>query len=130
MGETCLKVENIHTPSLQGKKSSQTLDPTGHGQARTINGVFMFGSAAQKTTKIKRSLAVLQEVPNYQKPLRYQTEATKKPRRWSTFGKFKVDSNKTQKISATGDATRKQREHRKKLRITDPYETRKQDLKM
>ena len=32
----------------------------------------------------------------------------------------KAPTNKTQKISATGDATRKQRKHRTKTRITDP----------
>ena len=57
-------------------------------------------------------------------------EATKKPGRWSTFGKSKVDSNKRQKTSATGDVTRKQREQRIKLRITDPYKMRNQELKM
>ena len=57
-------------------------------------------------------------------------ESAKKPRRWSTFGKFKVDSNKTHKISATGDATRKQRENRTKQRITDSYKARNQELKI
>ena len=89
----------------------------------------MFGSAVQKATKTKGSLAVLQEMPNHQKPLGYQTEATKKTGRWSTFVKFKVDSKKTQKTKATGDTTKKQREHRTKLRITDLYETRGQELK-
>ena len=69
----------------------------------------MFGSAVQKATKTKGSLAVLQEMPNHQKPLGYQTEATKKLGRWSIFGKFKVKSNKTQKTRATGDTTTKQK---------------------
>ena len=128
MGEICLQVENIHTyPKFSGKNSPYQCS-TQHA-ARTINGVFMFGSAAQKATKTKSSLVVLQEVPSHQTSLGYQTEATKKPGHWSTFGKFKVDSDKTQKTSATDDATRKQKEHRTKPRITGPYETRNQELK-
>ena len=38
--------------------------------------------------------------------------------------KFNVDTNKTQKTSATGDTTRKQKKHRTKPRITDSYKTR------
>ena len=51
------------------KQSSPTLDTAGHGQARTIKGVFMFWSAAQKATKRKSALAVLQESQSQQKPL-------------------------------------------------------------
>ena len=90
----------------------------------------MFGSAAQKATKTKSSLAVLQEVLSHYKPLGYQTEAIKKPGCRSTFGKFKIESNKTQKTNATGDATRKQKKHRTKLRLTDPYDMRNQELKI
>ena len=101
----------LRTPTPQvctEEQSSSTLDTAGRVQARTIKGVFMFRSVAQKAKKTKSSLGLLQELPSNQKPLGNQAEATKKPGRWSTFGKFKVDINMTQKISATGGATRKQ----------------------
>ena len=69
------------------EQSSSTLDTASHVPARTIKSVFMFGSAAQKATKTKISLAVLQELPSHQKPLRNQAEDTKKPGRWSSFEK-------------------------------------------
>ena len=84
------------TPTPQVCKEEQpssTLDTAGHVQAGTIKGVFMFGSAAQKATKTKSSLAVLQELTSHQKPLGNQAEATKKPGRyvvhiWKIQGRF------------------------------------------
>ena len=63
-----LQVENAHIPSLQvqGRKKSKP-DIAGDTQARTISGVFMFGSAAKEVTKNKSSLPALQELPNPQK---------------------------------------------------------------
>ena len=120
VGETCPQVENTQTPSFKEKQSSPTLETASHGQVRAIKGVFMFRSAAQKATTTKSALAALQESPSQQKSLGNWAEDTKKPE----FGKFNVDTNKTQKTSATGDTTRKQKKHRTKPRITDSYKTR------
>ena len=90
----------------------------------------MSGGVAQGATKTKISLPAVQELPGHQKASEAQVKATKKPARWSTFGKFKVDTKKTQQTSDTGGTIRRQRKHRTKPRVTDPYNTRNQELKM
>ena len=59
-----------------------------------------------------------------------EKKPTKKLSRRSTLGKFKVCTKKTQETSGTGGTTRRRRKHRAKLRTTDPYKTRNQELKM
>ena len=61
----------------------------------------MFGGAAQGVTKIKSSLPAVQELPGHQKVSKVQVKPTKKPGCWSKFGKFKVDTKKTQETSGT-----------------------------
>ena len=41
-----------------------------------------------------------------------------------------MSTKKTQETSGTGGTTRRQRKHRTKFRVTDPYKTRNQELKM
>ena len=90
----------------------------------------MFGSVAQGAIKTKSSLPAVQELPGHQKASEAQVKATKKLGRWPTFGEFNTGTKKTQETSGTGSTTRRQRKHRIKPRITDPYETRNQELKM
>ena len=59
-------------------------------QSKPREGVFMFGSAAQKVTETKSSLPTLQELPSHQEPVGNQVKTTKSPGRWSRFGKFRV----------------------------------------
>ena len=75
-------------------------------------------------------MPAVQELPGHQKASEAQVKATKKPACCSTFGKFKVDTKKTQQTSDTGGTIRRQRKHRTKPRITDLYKTRNQELKM
>ena len=56
----------------------------------------MFGSAAQAVTKTKSSLPALKESQNHQKAAEAQVTATKKSGRLSRFGKFRVETKKTQ----------------------------------
>ena len=77
------------------------LDTVGHVQARTIEGVFMLGSAARKVTKTKSSLPALQELLSHQEPVGNKVKPTKNPGRWSTFAKFKEVSRKLRKPTAT-----------------------------
>ena len=81
MSEACPQVENTYIPSLQGRKQSK-LDIVGNAQARTINGVFMFGSAVRKVTETKGSLPALQELPSQQEMVGNQV----KPRRSQVTG--------------------------------------------
>ena len=59
-------------------------------QSKSPEGVFMFGSAARK-------------VPSHQKLTRNQVNTVKKPGRWSRFGKFKVETKKTQGTDHMGN---------------------------
>ena len=65
-------------------------------QSKPPEGVFMFGSAARKVTETKSSLPTLQEFPSHQEPVGNQVKVTKNPGRWSRFGKFRVETKKTQ----------------------------------
>ena len=89
MDKTRPQVENREHPhpKLTGKTAITDAVTASHDQARTITGVFMFGSRVQKTAKTKCLLTVLQEVPSHHKHLGYRTKVTKKPRRlnmWKT----------------------------------------------
>ena len=106
MGEVFPQVEKTYIPSLQAGKEPK-LDIASNAEARTISGVFMFGSAARKVTKTKLSLSALQELPSHQKLARNQVKTTKKPSGWSRFGKFRVETKKTQGTNHTGDANNK-----------------------
>ena len=111
------------TPQVCRKKhSSPTLGTVGHGQAQTINGVFVFGCAPKKATKTKSHWPYYK---TYQVAKILSDTERKLPRNQDADQYLEnsryVDSNKTQKTSATGDAVRKQREHSTKLRIADPY---------
>ena len=121
------------TPAPKVCKKGQSLfklNTSGHFQARTTQGVFMFGSTAQGVTKIKRSLPAVQKLPGHQKVSEVQVKTTKKPGRWFKFEKSKVDTKKTQETSGTGGTTRRRWKHRTKPRITDIYKTHNQELKM
>ena len=110
------------TPTLQVFKEEQyssRLNTAGHVQAQTTKGTFMFGSAAQVVTKTESSLPALQELPSHQEAPGSQVKATKKQGPWSKFGKFKVESKKTQETSGTGSTTRRRRKHKPKPRFTD-----------
>ena len=120
MGEACPQVE----------KKQFTLDTAGCIQARTIEGVFMFRSAAQKVTETKSSLPTVQELPSHQEPVGNQVKTTKNPGGWSTFGKFKVSVKKTQKANSKSGTTGRRKNHKTKPRSTDPYKIRDQELKM
>ena len=52
------------TPTFQvcKEETQSKLDIAGNAQAQTINGIFMFGSAARKVTETKGLLPALQEL--------------------------------------------------------------------
>ena len=81
----------------------------------------MFGSAAQIVTEKARSLPALQELSNHQEPAAKQAKARKKAGHRSKFGKFKVDTEKTQGSNHRVSATMKHRDAglrpRKKLHM-------------
>ena len=90
----------------------------------------MFVSVTQGVTKTKSSLPAVQELSGHQNGSEARVKATKKPGRWSTFKKFKVDTKRTQETGGTGGTIRRRRKHRTQPRITDPYRTRNQEFKM
>ena len=106
------------------------LNIAGNVQARTINSVFMLGSAAHKVTETKSSLPVLQELPSHQELVGNQIKTTKKPSYWSRFGKFRVETKRTQKTDHMVDATKKHRDIVSIPRKINPYELRGQELKI
>ena len=89
----------------------------------------MFGSATQVATQTQSSLPALQELPGHQEASEAKVKATKKAGRWSKFGKFKVETKKTQETNGTGSTSRRRRKHKPKSRFTEPYKTRNQELK-
>ena len=100
--------EHLHLKSAKNDNPQSNLTYTaGHFQTQTIRGVFMFGSVAQGVTKTKSSLSAVQRLPGRQHASEARVKATKKPVHWSTIGKFKVDTKKTQEISDTGGTTRR-----------------------
>ena len=113
------------------EETQSKLDVASNAQARTINGVFMFGSAALKVTETKSSLPALQELPSRQKLAGNQVKTTKKPSRWPGFGKFRVETKtKTQGTDHMGDTTKKRRGTAVIPRNMNPYELRDQELKI
>ena len=121
------------TPTPQvcnDEQTSSKLNTAGHVQAQIIKGIFMFRSAAQEATMAKSSLSALQDLPSHQEVPKVQVNATKKPGRWSMFGKFKTGTKKTQETNVAGGTTRRQRKHRPKPRTIYPFEMRNQELKI
>ena len=90
----------------------------------------MFGSAARKVTETKSSLPALQELPSHQELAGNQVNTTKKPSRWSRFGKFRVETKKTQGTDHMGNTTKKRRDTASITRKMNPYELRDQELKI
>ena len=82
----------------------------------------MFGSAARKVTETKGSLPSLQELPNQQEIVGNQVKTTKKPSHWSRFGKFRVETKKTQGTDHMVDTTKKRRDTALIPRKINPYE--------
>ena len=76
------------TSQVHKEEKQSKLDIAGNAQARTINGVFMFGSAARKVTETKSSLPALQEFPSHQELVRNQI----KPRKSQVAGPDLEDS--------------------------------------
>ena len=66
----------------------------------------MFGGAAQTVTETKFSLSAMQELPSHQEFVGNQVKTTKKPGRWSRFGKFRVETKKTQGSDHMGHTTK------------------------
>ena len=99
-------------------------------QAQAMKGVFMFGSAARIVTETKSSLPALQELLSHQEPVANQVKTTKKPGRCSRFGKFRVDTKKTQGSNHMGSTTKKSRDAASTPRKTNPYELRGEELKI
>ena len=90
----------------------------------------MFCSAARTVTVAKCSLPALQELPNHQEFVGSQEKTTKKPGRWSRFGKFRVETKKTQETDHMVDTTKKRRDTASIPRKINPYELRDQELKI
>ena len=89
----------------------------------------MFGSAAQAVTKTKSSLPALKESKNHQKAAEAQVTATKKSGRLSRFGKFRVETKKTQGSDHMGHTTKKRRKNDSTPWKINPYVLCGQELK-
>ena len=111
------------TPASQVCKEEKQpkLHIAGNAQARTIKEGFMFGSAARKVTETKGSLPSLQELPSQQGIVRNQVKTTKKTSHWSRFGKFRVETKKTQGTDHMFDTAKKRRETALIQRKINPY---------
>ena len=72
------------------EEKQSKLDTAGHVQARTMKGVFMFGSTARIVAETKSSLLSLQELPSHQENVGNQVKTKKKPGHWSRFAKFLI----------------------------------------
>ena len=122
------------TPTSQvcNEKEQSKLDTAENLQARTIKGIFMFGSAARTMTETetKGSLPALQEVPSYQEIVGNQVKTTKKPGRWSRIGNFRVETKKTQGSNHMGNTTEKRRKTVSTPRKINPYVLRNRELKI
>ena len=103
------------TSTPQSRKEETVLTDARHGRpgsGMSNQGCFRVWERGTNSNKVKKLTGGTTRISKSpQKPLGIRAEATKKPGRWSTFGKFKVDSNKAQKTSATSDVTRKQWKH-------------------
>ena len=120
------------TPTSQAckEKEQSKLDTADNVQARTIKGVFMFGGAVRTMAETKCSLPALQELPSYPECVGNRATATKKPGRWSRFGKFRVETKKTQGSDHMGHTTKKHRKTASTQRKINPYVLRNQELKI
>ena len=110
MSKACPQVDNTYTSQVCKEEKQSKLHITGNAQAQTVTRVFMFGSATQKVTETKGSLPSLQEVPSQQEIVRNQVKITKKTSHWSRFGKFRVETKKTQGTDYMVDTTKKRRD--------------------
>ena len=90
----------------------------------------MFGSTAQKVTVTKGSLPSLQELPSQQEIVENQVKTTKKTSHWPRFGKFRVETKKTQGTDYMIDTTKKRRETASIPRKINSYELYDQELKI
>ena len=90
----------------------------------------MFGSAVRKVTETNSSLPALIELPSHQELAGIQLKTMEKRSRWSIFGKFKVDSEKTLETNYRSNACKKCRGAAVTPRTINPYELRNQELKM
>ena len=120
------------TPTSQVCKEEEQSKPktAGNVQARAIKCVSMFGSAEQIVTETKSSLPALQELPSHQELVGNQVRITKKPGRWSRFGRFRVDVKKTQGSNQMCNTTKKRREAASTPRKMNPHELCDQELKI
>ena len=87
----------------------------------------MFGSA--DATKTNVSLFAVQELPGHQNASEVQVKATKKPGHWSRFGKFRVETKKTQGSDHMGHTTKKRRKNDSTPWKINPYVLCGQELK-
>ena len=118
------------TPTSQvcKEETQSKIDIAGNAQARTVNGTFMFDIAAWEVTETKGSLPALQELPSQQQIVGNQVKITKKSSHWSIFGKFRVETKKTQGTDHMVDTTKNRREAASVPRKINPYELRDQEL--
>ena len=120
------------TPASQSckEKEQSKLNTADNIQARTIKGIFMFGTAARTVTETKRSLPTMQELSSRQEPVGNHVKITKNPGRWSRFGKFRVKIKKTQGPNHMGHTTKKRMNTATTPRKINPYELRDQELRI
>ena len=69
-------------------------------------------------------------MPSQQEIVGNQVKTTKKPSHWSRFGKFRVETKKTQETDHMVDTNKKRRETASIPRNIDRYELRNQELKI
>ena len=111
--------------------TNQSKPPRETHTGGTIEGVFIFGSAARKVTETKSSLPALQELPrSHQEPVGNQVKTTKSSGRWSRFGKSRVETKMTQGSGHMGHTTKKRRKTASTPRKINPYVLRNQELKI
>ena len=89
----------------------------------------MFDIAAWEVTETKGSLPALQELPSQQQIVGNQVKSTKKPSHWPRFGKFRVETKKTQGTDHKGNTTKKRSGTASTTGKINPYELRDQELK-
>ena len=94
MGEACPQMENTDISRARKEEKQLNANKASNVQARTINGVFMFGRAAHTIKETKRPLPALSELPSQQDNGGDKENTAKKPRHWSRFGKFSVGTRK------------------------------------
>ena len=113
------------TPTSRARKEKEQpkADETNNAQSRTVNGVFMFGRAAQAVRTTKRPLVAVPELPSDHDHGEDKKDTRKKPRHWSKFGKFKVGTRKEQGAHYMGNNAKKCRGTRpKKMNSCEMYD--------